>query len=59
MIVPARSGPSQDIKRGALKINDTAVARTRVGNSSGIQHARIVNAPNVKADVKAAKHRRI
>src|SRR6516225_2384308 len=32
---PAIRGPAQEIHRGALKQNATAVPRTRVGNSSG------------------------
>src|SRR6516162_443412 len=35
--VPAIRGPAQEIHRGALKQNATAVPRTRVGNSSGSQ----------------------
>jgi len=35
--VPAISGPTQEIQRGALKQKATAVPRIRVGNSSGSQ----------------------
>src|SRR6516225_9070188 len=35
--VPAISGPTQEIERGALKQKATAVPRIRVGNSSGSQ----------------------
>src|SRR5215510_10672778 len=35
MSVPATSGPTKAMKRGALKQKLTAVARMRVGNASG------------------------
>jgi hypothetical protein len=46
--VPAISGPIEATKRGALKVNATAVARIRVGNSSGSQIGAQAQIPRVK-----------
>src|SRR5207249_6964434 len=45
---PAISGPRQEMKRGALKQNATAVPRIRVGNSSGNQTGAQAQIPSVK-----------
>src|SRR5262249_62009205 len=50
---PETSGPVHEIRRGALNTNAVAVARTRVGNSSG-SHADIqVNWPDTKMPLNA------
>ena len=54
---PEISGPVQAISRGVLNTKAVAVARTRVGNSSGSQAAIQVYWPDTKMPLNAAAHR--
>src|SRR5689334_13633572 len=54
---PEISGPVQAISRGVLNTNAVAVARTRVGNNSGSQHAIQVYCPDTNAPLIAAATR--
>src|SRR2546430_15507273 len=53
MSVPATSGPRKAINRGALKQKLTAVARIRVGYTSGSQVGHHVYCPSEKAPLTA------
>src|SRR5690349_7083628 len=54
---PEISGPVQAINRGVLNTKAVAVARTRVGNSSGSQAAIQVYWPDTNAPLKAVATR--